>query len=165
MSYFVLQPLFAGLLVVAGVLMGALALRAFTGGRMRAGLRRTGWALVPFGLLAVGVAGLGARIVAAVTRWGFGLVFSPVSCLGVVLIATGVLLVLVTRQRSSEVDGRTPAPAQTGARNPYAPLPPSSAPPQAATPTSTGKGRSSRDAGASGLLAELEEMGLLDDDR
>ena len=171
MSYYVLQPVFAGLLIAAGGLMGILAFRAFGAGRLRAGLRRAGWTLVPFGLLAVGVAGLGARVVAAVSRWAFGLVFSPVSWLGVALIVTGGVLVLLTRERGEGLEARTPqSPPQAGARDPYAPLPPSAAPSTAPSPaakpgTAPSRKRGSTDPGASGLLAELEEMGLLDDDR
>ncbi|QWC86520.1 hypothetical protein KLP28_07555 [Nocardioidaceae bacterium] len=160
MSYYVLQPILAGGLVVLGVLGGALALRAFSSGRVRDGLRRTGWALIPFGLLAVGVAGLAARLVGAFTRWAFQLAFSPVSWIGVGILAVGVVLVLAARPRGGAAE-QSQVTGRAGRGDPYAPR---EAEP-AAAPRSVGRGRASqRDAGASGLLAELDDMGLLDDD-
>ena len=160
MSYYVVQPLIAGLLVVLGVGGGALALRAYRSGRVRDGLRRTGWALIPFGLLAVGVSGLAARIVGAVSRWAFQLVFSPVSWLGVGLLGVGAVLVLSARPRT--------APPVEGAPDLYA-EPPTQAPaakaPRTPPAVPAPQPRSQKDAGASGLLAELEEMGLLDDEK
>ena len=154
MSYYVLQPLIAGALVVLGALGAGLALRSLRSGRVRDGLRRTGWALIPFGLLAVGVAGLGARMVGAFSRWAFQLVFSPVSWIGVVILAVGAVLVLAARPRE-----RTPVeegPDLYGEVRPQ----PTRREQVAAKPPSRQK-----DAGASGLLAELEEMGLLDDEK
>ena len=154
MSYYVLQPLIAGALVVLGALGGAMALRAFRAGRVRDGLRRTGWALIPFGLLAVGVAGLGARLVGAFTRWAFQLVFSPVSWIGVVILAVGAVLVLAARPK-----GRTPVADGPDLYGEVRPQPTRRGEVTAKPPSRQ------QDAGASGLLAELEEMGLLDEEK
>jgi hypothetical protein len=87
--------LFPLCLAASGVLAYS-AVRALGRGSRRAGARLLGWSLLPLGAYFVGLVTLVSRIGGAITRWVANLVFNPLTWIGFVMLAVGVLLVVVT---------------------------------------------------------------------
>jgi hypothetical protein len=106
-------------LTVAGLLLAVLVWRRRGAG---AGLRTTGWALVPVAAALTGVLRLLADIADALARWATRLVFSPAVWLGMVVAGVAVLLWLagtaISARSRKQAVGAGPASAPGAAAAP-----------------------------------------------
>lgn len=106
--------------LAACVVTGWLGWRAGRRGDRAGALWWAGWTLLPPALLLTGTVRLVGRIASAVTGWASGLVFSPVTWIGVAVGAAGVALIgtgaaLRRRRAGGAVDppaGRRQVPAR-----------------------------------------------------
>lgn len=95
-------PLSLGLTVVGLLAAGGVARRR---GRT-AGARVLAWALLPIGLYLIGAVAVVWRVGSAVTRFATGFAFSPTVWLGVLVLATSVVLFVTTGVLRSRASSR-----------------------------------------------------------